>query len=142
MNLLDAVRTALSRTPGISAASSLVSATLSSPILTPLASSPSPCPWCSNLHPTNELCRAKRVSRRTFLITASAATAGAMLPLPQLEPPFLFSRIHPDDAFEIRYNFAMFVADRRHPEGVLFTAGRRAGKSIVALGGDVEEGDW
>lgn len=37
------------------------------------------CRWCGNDHDVSELCRPRRVSRRSFLFTASAAAAGALV---------------------------------------------------------------
>lgn len=45
------------------------------------------CRWCGNRHDPLALCRARRVSRRTFLFTASAAAIGAaIVPACVIEP--------------------------------------------------------
>lgn len=38
------------------------------------------CRYCGNDHDVRDLCRARRVSRRIFVFTASAAAVGACLP--------------------------------------------------------------
>lgn len=40
---------------------------------------PAECRWCGNAHDVQELCRPRRVNRRTFLFTTGAAVAGALV---------------------------------------------------------------
>lgn len=65
------------------------------------------CRWCGNAHDVSELCRPRRVNRRAFILTASAAAAGALVApaLPAPLPP--------------AYNYSQ----------MMFLAGRRGGKS-------------
>jgi hypothetical protein len=44
------------------------------------------CRYCGNEHDVRDLCRARRVHRRTFLFTASVAAVGAVLPAPPADP--------------------------------------------------------
>lgn len=81
---------------------------------TPSRPRSSECRWCGNEHAASELCRAMRVNRRSFLITASAAAAGAVLPNPFPEPEwvaerFTIQRIDDSDLFTASY--AIFLAD-------------------------------
>jgi hypothetical protein len=44
----------------------------------------SECRYCGNDHDVRDLCRARRVSRRTFLFASGAAAVGACLPAPPI----------------------------------------------------------
>lgn len=92
------------------------------------------CPWCGNAHAAEELCRARRVSRRTFLLSASATAAVALLPASAVELPPL-SAYRPvlftvDSILKAHYQPA--IMEMINGSSILFTGSRRGGKTFVS----------